>query len=64
MGQIEIDQIVAQQKVRAIGKIIQLGQRRGQAIARPRKDQRLTSIRAYRSKFVDATVLNADFKIQ
>ena len=64
MGQIEIDQIVAQQKVRATGKIVQLAQCRAQAIAGPGKDERLTGFRTHRREFVDAAVLNADFKIQ
>jgi hypothetical protein len=64
MGQIEFDQIVAQEEFRAIRKIVQLGQCRVQTCARRGEDQRLTRNRAHPGKFVDAAILDADFKIQ
>ena len=65
MGQIKIDQIVAQQKVRATGKIVQFGQCRIQAAtAVIGIDQGPTGVRAHRSELVDAVVPAAHFKIQ
>ena len=64
MRQIEIDQIVAQQEVRAIGKSVQLGQCRVQIASHGGEEHGATSIQAHGSEFVDATVLAADFKVQ
>ena len=64
LGEIEIDEIVAQNEVCALGKVVQLGQCRKQAIARHGLSQGLTSIGAYSSEGMNAAVFNADFKVQ
>ena len=64
MGQVKVDQIVAEQEVRAIGQVVQLGQCRGQAVGRPGEDQGLTGTRASSSESMDAAVPDADFKVQ
>ena len=64
MGQIEIDQVVAEQEVRAVGQVVQLGQCRSQAVGRPGEDQGLTSIRPYSGESMDAAVPDANFKVQ
>ena len=62
MGQIEIDQVVAEQKVRAISEFVELCQCcRQVAIV---EDQRLIDIRAYRGEGMNATILLADLKVE
>ena len=62
MGQIEGDQVVAEQEVRAISEVVECRQRRRQVSTA--EDQGLIDIRAHRSEGVDAAVPNTDFKIQ
>ena len=64
LGEIEIDEIVAQNEVCALGKVVQLGQCRSQTTARYGEGQGLTGIGAYSSKGVDTAVLDPDFKVQ
>ena len=61
--QIEIDQVVAEQELCPIGKVVQLGQRRSQAAPIHRGLQGLASVRSYSRKRTDAVVPGADFKV-
>ena len=62
MRQVEGDQVVAQQAVRADGERIQLRQRRAQRAVV--KGEGLAGLRAHRSEGADAAVPAADFEIQ
>ena len=64
MGQVESDQIVAQEEVRAIGKAVQACQCSVQASACSADSQGLTGIGAYSSDSVDTVVPTADLKVQ
>ena len=64
MGQIEIDQIVAQQEVYAIGKVVQLCQCRSQAAAPRAKEEGMFRIRAHCREGMDTAVLDADFEVK
>ena len=62
MGQVEGNQVVAQNERRPVGEIVQRRQRRRQAAAGIH--QGLAGVRAYRAKLVDALVFPADLEIQ
>ena len=64
MGQIEFDEVVTQQELRASGKVVQLGQCTSEAVSRYRKRQGLPSVRAYSCESSDPSVFDADFKVQ
>ena len=64
MGQVEFDEVVAQQELRASGKVVQLGKCTSEAGSRYRKCQGLSGVRAYSCESADATVFDADFKVQ
>ena len=63
MRQIEGNQVVAQNEVRAVCKIVQPGQSRSQGAARGEEDQGLAVIGADPRESVDTAVANADFKV-
>ena len=54
MGNVELDQIVAKQEVRAHGEVVQLSQRLIEIAARLGKDDSLTGVRSYPGERVDA----------
>ena len=64
MGQVEVDQVVAQQEVRSIRKIVQFGQCVGQAIAGRGEDQGSARVRAQPCEGADLAVSLTDFKVQ
>ena len=64
MGKIEVDQVVAQDELRAFREIVQLGQRRRQAVVRGGMDQGTARVRPKAREGPDAAVANTDFKVQ
>ena len=64
MGQIEGYQVVTQQVVHTVGKVVQFGQCRRQAVAHCGNGEALTSIWAYPGETTDAAIPDADFKVQ
>ena len=64
VGQVEADQVVPQHKVRAIGQVVQPGQRRRQIVAHPGNDQGLAGVRPHTGQGVDALIRPANFQIQ
>ena len=62
MRKVEGDQVVAQDKGRAVGEIVQLRQRRRQTAAG--MHQAMAGIRPHCAKCVDATVLLANLQVQ
>ena len=64
MRQVEGDQVVAQQAVRAAGESVQPRQPQAQAQRAAAKGEGLFGLRAHRGEGVDAAVPAADFEIQ
>ena len=62
MWQIEIDQVVTEQEVRAISEVVEFCQCRCQVAAA--KDQWLVNVRTHCGKCVNAVILLADFEVQ
>ena len=53
MGNVELDQVVTKQEVRAHGEVVQLSQRLIEIAARLGKDNSLTGVRPYAGERVD-----------
>ena len=64
MGQVEIDDIVAQQKFYVARESVQLLQSGGQTRARRRKDKGLACVRTHSCERVDAAVPSTDLKVE
>ena len=62
MGQVECDQIMAQQVICALGECVQVFQGRAQVAAVKR--QGLAALRPHRAKGMDAIVVPSDFQVQ
>ena len=63
VGSVELDQVVAQQIVGAIGETIQFGHCLGQAVIGARKDQGLASLPTDPSKGPDAPAPDGNFQV-
>ena len=63
VGQIEPDQVMAQQEVCSISQIIQSCQSRGKSACFAGKSHKLTGIRPYSGEFVDSTVFDTDLQV-
>ena len=64
MGQVESDQVVPQQEVRAIGQVVQLCQCLSQIVAHPGNDQGLTGVRPHSCQGVNSLIRPANFQVQ
>ena len=64
VGQVEIDQVVAQHEVRAVGQLVQPGQRLAQVAADPRDGHLLTRIRPHAGQGVNPVIRPADLQVQ
>ena len=64
IGQIEVDDVVAQKEVRAVGEVVEIVQRPGEAATSAGKGQRSACIRPNSPECVDALVSGADFEVQ
>ena len=62
VGQVERDQVVAQNEGRPVGEFVELRQGRRQIAAG--MHHALAGIRAHRAECVDASILLADFKVE
>ena len=64
VGQVEVDEVVVQQEVRAVVQVVQSGQRLGQAAAGAGDGHALIRIRPHAGQGVDPVVRPADFQVQ
>ena len=64
VGQVEVDQIVAQHEIGAVNQIIQPGQRLGKAAAAMDKGKRRIRVRPHAGHGLDPSVVLPDLQIQ
>ena len=64
VGEVEVDQVVSQQEVRALGQLVQPGQGLGQVAAHPGDRHRLTRIRTDSGNRVNPVIRPADLQVQ